>query len=78
MISIASRIVLVPLIAAISYEVIRFSGAHSNNPLVKFVVYPSLALQKLTTRQPDDAQIEVAVCALQHAMEVDNGVNHDP
>ena len=74
LISIASRVVLVPLIAAISYEVIRFSGAHSNNPLVKFVVYPSLALQKLTTRQPDDGQIEVAVCALRHAMDVDNGV----
>ncbi len=75
LISIASRIILVPLIASISYEVIRFSGAHANNPLVKFIVYPSLALQKLTTRQPDDAQIEVAVCALKHAIDVDSGVN---
>ena len=65
---------LVPLIAAISYEIIRFSGAHSTNPLVKFIVYPSLALQSLTTRQPDDAQIEVAIRAMEHAIAVDQGI----
>ena len=73
-VSVASRIVLVPLIAAISYEIIRFSGAHSTNPLVKFIVYPSLALQSLTTRQPDDAQIEVAIRAMEHAIAVDQGL----
>ena len=72
-ISIASRIVLVPVIAGISYEIIRFSGAHSGNLLVKLVVYPSLALQALTTRQPDDAQIEVAIDAMKHAIAVDQG-----
>ena len=72
-VSVASRIVLVPLIAAISYEIIRFSGAHSANPLVKFIVYPSLALQSLTTRQPDDAQIEVAIRAMEHAIAIDEG-----
>lgn len=72
-ISIASRIVLVPLIAAISYEIIRFSGAHSQHPLVKVIVYPSLALQALTTRRPDDEQIEVAIHAMKHAIAVDQG-----
>ncbi|MDP6495690.1 MAG: DUF1385 domain-containing protein, partial [Dehalococcoidia bacterium] len=72
-ISIASRIVLVPLIAAISYEIIRFSGAHSEHPLVKVIVYPSLALQALTTRPPDDEQIEVAIHAMKHAIAVDQG-----
>ena len=72
-VSIASRIVLVPVIAGISYEVIRFSGAHAGNVLVKAIVYPSLALQRLTTRQPDDEQIEVAIRAMQHAIAVDNG-----
>ena len=72
-ISIASRIVLVPVIAAISYEIIRFSGAHSDHPLVKLIVYPSLALQALTTRQPDDYQIEVAIHAMRHAIAVDQG-----
>lgn len=70
---IASRIVLVPLIAAISYEVIRFSGAHSDNPLVSLITAPSLALQALTTRQPDDDQIEVAVAAMNHALAADAG-----
>jgi hypothetical protein len=72
-VSIASRVILVPVIAAISYEIIRFSGAHSGNPLVKLIVYPSLALQALTTRKPDDAQIEVAIHAMKHAIAVDQG-----
>jgi uncharacterized protein YqhQ len=75
LITIASRVVLVPLIAAISYEIIRFSGAHSGNPLVKIIVYPSLALQTLTTRKPDDDQIEVAIRAMKHAIAVDEGVD---
>ena len=72
-ISVASRIVLVPIIASISYEIIRLSGAHAANPLVKFIVYPSLALQSLTTRKPDDAQIEVAIHAMEHAIAIDEG-----
>ncbi|MBI4282014.1 MAG: DUF1385 domain-containing protein [Chloroflexi bacterium] len=72
-ISIASRVILVPVIAGISYEIIRFSGAHSGNPLVKLIVYPSLALQALTTRRPDDAQIEVAIHAMKRAIAVDQG-----
>ncbi len=72
-VSVLSRIVLVPVIAAISYEIIRLSGAHAANPLVKFIVYPSLALQSLTTRQPDDAQIEVAIRAMEHAIAIDQG-----
>ncbi|MBF8266777.1 MAG: hypothetical protein HW388_285 [Dehalococcoidia bacterium] len=75
LISIASRVVLVPLIAGISYEIIRFSGAHSGNPLVNAIVYPSLALQSLTTRQPDDSQIEVAIEAMKHALSVDHGID---
>ena len=72
-VSVASRIVLVPVIAAISYEIIRLSGAHAANPLVKFIVYPSLALQSLTTRKPDNAQIEVAIRAMEHAIAIDEG-----
>ena len=68
---IASRIVLVPLIAAMSYEVIRFSGRHAANPLVALITAPSLALQSLTTRQPDDDQIEIAIAAMQQAQAAD-------
>lgn len=63
---IASRIVLVPVVAALSYELIKFSSAHRSNPLLNWlVVKPSLWLQSLTTREPDDAMIQVAVAALQ-------------
>ena len=68
---ISSRILLVPAIAAVSYEVIRFSGFHSANPAVRLITAPSLALQSLTTRQPDDDQIEVAISAMNHALETD-------
>ena len=70
-VSIASRVVLVPIIAGISYEIIRISGFYNNNPLVKLIAYPSLALQSLTTRQPDDQQIEVAIAAMNKAIDVD-------
>lgn len=68
-----SRIVLVPLVAAISYEAIRFSGFHSYNPIVRVLFAPSLWLQALTTRQPDDGQIEVAIAAMEHAIAADKG-----
>ncbi len=68
---IASRIVLIPVVAAISYEVIRFSAAHGGNAVVRGITAPSLALQALTTRQPDDDQIEVAITAMRHALKAD-------
>lgn len=61
---IASRVVLMPVIAGVSYEIIRFAGAHADNKLVRFSIMPGLLLQKLTTREPDDDQIEVAIASL--------------
>ncbi len=61
---IASRIILMPVIAGVSYELIRYAGAHTDNPLVRIAITPGLLLQKLTTRQPDDRQIEVAIASL--------------
>ena len=66
-----SRIVLVPVIAAAAYEVIRLSGRYSANPLVGLITRPSLALQSLTTRQPDDDQIEIAIAAMTQAIDAD-------
>ena len=66
-----SRVVVLPLIAGLSYEIIRFSGFHANNFLVKAIIWPNLLLQSLTTRQPDDDQIEVAIRALEGALEED-------
>lgn len=65
---IASRVVLIPVIAAISYEVIRLGGAFEQNPITHVLMWPNLALQSLTTRQPDDEQVEVAVRALEEVL----------
>jgi uncharacterized protein YqhQ len=70
---ILSRVVLLPVIAALAYEVIRFSGMHQGNPLVRLITEPSLALQALTTRQPEDDQIKVAIHAMNLAMAADEG-----
>lgn len=70
---ILSRIALIPVIAAMSYEIIRFSGAYSGNRLVRTLLSPSLWLQKLSTRQPDDDMLEVAVQAMKAAVAADNG-----
>ncbi len=65
---VVSRIALLPVIAAISYEVIRFGGTFSSNRIVRVLMWPNLALQRLTTRQPDDAQVEVALRALHEVL----------
>lgn len=61
---IASRILLIPLIAGLAYEVIRFSARHMDKRWVRTLMKPGLALQKLTTREPDAEQIEVAIASL--------------
>jgi uncharacterized protein YqhQ len=66
-----SRIVLVPVIAALGYEVIYFGGRHSSNRFVRIIMAPGLWLQALTTREPDDGQLEVAAAALKKVMELD-------
>ena len=66
-----SRIILIPVIAALSYEVIYFGGRHTNNSLVRGILAPGLWLQALTTREPDDSQLEVALSALKKVIEVD-------
>jgi uncharacterized protein YqhQ len=66
-----SRIVLIPLIAALSYEFLRFSARFYYIPLVRWIVTPGLWLQGLTTREPDDAQVEVAITALQRVLAAD-------
>ena len=70
---IASRILLLPVIAAVRYEFLRFSGAHQDAWFGRMIAQPGLWLQKLTTRQPDDAQIEVAIRAMETAIAADAG-----
>jgi uncharacterized protein YqhQ len=66
-----SRIVLIPVISSISYEFIYFSGRHTDNWFVKIISKPGLLLQSLTTREPDDAKLEVAIAALRKVIEVE-------
>ncbi len=67
------RILLLPVIAAVSYEMIKFGAAHITNRVVRAVLTPGLTLQAMTTRQPDDKQIEVAISALKRVLAVDAG-----
>ena len=66
-----SRVILIPVIASVSYEVIRLSGFHQDNAMVKLIALPGLTLQRLTTREPEDSQIEVAIAAMEEAISVD-------
>ncbi len=58
-----SRIVLLPALASVAYEYIRWAAHHLKNPVVCQLIKPNLALQHLTTREPDLQQIEVAIAA---------------
>jgi len=66
-----SRILLLPVIAALGYEVIYFGNKHIDNRIVRAVLSPGLWLQSLTTREPDDSQLEVALSALGKVVELD-------
>jgi uncharacterized protein YqhQ len=68
---VVSRIALIPVIASLAYELIRLGGRFYTNPVARIFMWPNLALQTLTTRQPDDAQVEVALRALREVMEAE-------
>lgn len=67
---IATRIIFLPIIAGLSYEItVKWAGAHPDNPLVKIVLWPGMQMQYLTTNEPDDSQIECAIAAMQRVLE---------
>ncbi|MDD2850493.1 MAG: DUF1385 domain-containing protein [Desulfuromonadaceae bacterium] len=72
-----SRIVLLPMIAGISYEFLKWSAMNDTHPLVRMVIAPGLSLQRLTTREPDDNQIEVAIRSMNEALELNAGYKDD-
>lgn len=63
-----SRVVLIPLIAGVSYEALKLSAKFNDNPVIHMLVIPGLAMQRLTTREPDDSQIEIALVAIKEAL----------
>jgi uncharacterized protein YqhQ len=68
---VVSRIVLVPVIAAIAYEVIRLGAARASNPLVHAMLWPGLKLQRMTTREPDDDMLDVAIMSFKRVAVAD-------
>ena len=73
-IKILTRIVLIPFLAMIAYELIRWMGDQMENPLVRLITSPNLALQRLTTREPDTGMIEVAISSFKQLLELENKV----
>ena len=69
---IATRILLLPVIAGLAYELIRFAGKHQDNPLLMALLAPGLWLQRLTTRDPSLDQIEVSIRALKEVLSLEN------
>ena len=74
-----SRILFVPFIAGVSFEVIKWAGI-SKSPIVAIISFPGMMLQKITTKEPDESQIEVAIRALENAIQnpeiIDNTIDH--
>ena len=64
------RILFIPLIAGISYEItVKWAGSHPDNPLVKVVLWPGMQMQRLTTKEPDDGMLECAIAAMKRVLE---------
>jgi len=69
----ASRVLLIPVVAGLAYEYIRWSGKHLDSPVVQWLIKPNLALQHLTTREPSLDMIEVAIAAFKAMVAKENG-----
>jgi uncharacterized protein YqhQ len=67
-----SRLVLVPLVAALAYEFIKFTARHDGHFLIRLLTAPGLWLQRLTTQEPDDSMLEVSIAALQRVLAEDS------
>lgn len=68
---IITRILLLPVIAGIAYEIIRFAGKHPRNPVLRAALFPGLMLQRLTTREPTLDQVEVSIHALKEVLRIE-------
>lgn len=69
--NLATRIAVIPLIAGIGYEILKWSARHRTHPLIKLVTIPGLLTQKITTQYPSEDQIEVAIAALKRTLELE-------
>ncbi|KZE80891.1 DUF1385 domain-containing protein [Paenibacillus elgii] len=71
---IIQRIVLLPLVIGVSYEVLRFTNSLRDIPVLRFLGYPGLWLQLLTTKEPDDSQVEVSIASFNRMRELDRQI----
>ncbi|MCB9419293.1 MAG: DUF1385 domain-containing protein [Ardenticatenaceae bacterium] len=75
---IVSRIVLLPVIAGIAYEFLRFTAAHQDKAIIRFITKPNLALQRLTTREPDESMLEVGIAAFMQVLTYEQSQQEAP
>src|SRR6476661_4823270 len=68
---IGSRILLIPVIAAVGYELLKWGAKHRGNAIVRAIMYPGILVQKITTKQPTDDMIEVAIVSMEQALVAD-------
>jgi hypothetical protein len=71
LVMIASRILLIPVIASVGYELLRLGARHRSNPIVRVVMWPGILVQMITTKQPTDDMIEVAIVAIEETLRAD-------
>jgi len=71
LVMVGSRILLIPVIAAVGYEILRWGARHRGNPLVRAIMYPGILVQMITTKQPTDDMVEVAIVSMEEALRAD-------
>ena len=76
--ALAARVVVIPLVAGLAFEFIMWSARNQGNPIVRALVWPGLQLQKLTTREPSDDQVEVAMASLKKVLSLEEEARIKP
>ncbi|MEX2183733.1 MAG: DUF1385 domain-containing protein [Chloroflexota bacterium] len=71
LVMIGSRLALIPVLAAVGYEILRLGARHRRNPIIKVLMYPGILVQMITTKRPEDDMIEVAITSMQEALVAD-------
>ncbi len=71
LVMIGSRFVLIPVLAAVGYEILKFGARYRSNPLIRVIMYPGILVQMITTKRPTDDMIEVAITSMQEALTAD-------
>ena len=71
LVMVGSRIALIPVIAAVGYEILKWGAKHRANPIVRAIMYPGILVQMITTRQPSVDMIEVAIVSMEEALKAD-------